>query len=127
MTYSVGDFKTDLEELQRKELLTQFTVPTFVSNTWTSAWIDAAAYGLLKVYVAGNQNIAVNGVEVEFAPQGASSNSAALKTTLLGPDVAQLIQSTLTENLSRYFRLKVTHNGVAPTVFEAHVLGEITG
>lgn len=127
MTYSVGDFRDDVRALKRKELLTQFSVPTFTGNTWTSSWTDAHNYGLLKVYVAVNQNLAVNGVEVEFAPQGASSNSVAVKTLTLGPDeVGQLLDS-LVDNPSRWFRLKVTHNGVAPTVFEAHVLGEVTG
>ena len=123
MAYTVADFEADLQSLRRRELLTQFSVPSFAANVWTSAWVDAENYALLTIFLGVNQNIAANGVTVDCSPQGSSSNAAAIKSTQLTSSAGQSLQLS-TQNLSRYFRVKVTHNGVAPTVFECNVLGE---
>jgi hypothetical protein len=126
VTYSIENFRDDLRALKRKELFTRFSVPTFSGNVYTTSWIDGENYGSLQVYVGVNQDLA--SVKIEYAPQGSSSDSSALKQVEL---VNQLRDDQhfydTPGNVSTQFRFLVEHAGAEPTVFEMTVNGLVEG
>lgn len=124
------------QQTDTNTLVSQSTVPSFASNIWRGSWVDVTAYRRVTGSLYMNQAALVNGVVVEF------TNNASPTAGSDGDDEVDWWEEASTENRTntvtaqsghyvawsyenvwRYARLVVKHNGTEPTLFRAYLVG----